>query len=233
MTLLPVHVIGGLIGIAAGYVALSALKGAALHRRSGLVFAYATLIMSGTGAFMAMLMRNRGNVLGGALTFYLVTTGQLTVWSRTRRVEWLDRAAVVLALTLGIAGFSFGLAAQRSSTGLLGGYPPPLYFIFGSIALLSAAGDIRMLLAGGLQGRPRMARHLWRMCFALFIAAGSFFLVTKRPIALLRGLLQLIGLAGTFPQALRIPALFAVPVVIPILAMLYWLLRIRIRKIQV
>ena len=24
-------------------------------------------------------------------------------------------------------------------------------------------------------GGPRLARHLWRMCFALFIAAGSLF----------------------------------------------------------
>jgi hypothetical protein len=28
--------------------------------------------------------------------------------------------------------------------------------------------------------RPRLTRHLWRMCFALFIAAGSFFSVRTR-----------------------------------------------------
>jgi hypothetical protein len=29
-------------------------------------------------------------------------------------------------------------------------------------------------------GGPRLARHLWRMCFALFIAAGSFFSIRAR-----------------------------------------------------
>lgn len=230
MTLLPVHIIGGLIGIAAGYVALSALKGASLHRKSGMVFVYAMLIMSASGAMMAMLKLNRGNVMGGALTFYMVATALLTIRPRVRRVAWMDLAALLLGLSVGIAAFTFGVSALHSATGKLDGYPPPLNFIFGTIALLSAAGDTRMLLAGGLQGAPRIARHLWRMCFALFIAAASFFLVTKRPIGLIRGLLRMLGLAGQFPQALRIPALFAVPVVVPLLAMLYWLWRVRIRR---
>lgn len=230
MTMLPVHIIGGLIGIASGFVALSALKGATLHRKSGMIFVPAMLIMSASGAVMAMLKLNRGNVMGGALTFYLVTTALLTVRPRVKRVEWMDLAAMLFALAVGIAGFTFGLRALHSATGMLDGYPPPPYFIFGTIALLSAAGDIRMMLAGGLQGPPRIARHLWRMCVALFIAAASFFLVTKRPIGLIRGLLRMLGLAGQFPQALRIPALFAIPVVVPLLAMLYWLWRVRIRK---
>ena len=118
---------------------------------------------------------------------------------------------------------------MRSATGKLDGYPPPLFFMFGTIALLAVAGDLRMMRAGGLQGSRRIARHLWRMCFALFIAAGSFFLVTKRPIGLIRGLLRILGLAGHFPQALRIPSLFIIPAVLPILAMVYWLWRVRVR----
>ena len=230
MTLLPVHIIGGLVGIASGYVALSATKGATLHRKSGMVFVYAMLTMSASGAVMAMLKLNRGNVMGGAVTFYLVATALLTVLPRAKRVEWMDLAAMLFALAVGIAGFTFGLRALHSATGKFDGYPPPPYFIFGIIALLSAAGDTRMIVAGGLQGAPRIARHLWRMCGALFIAAASFFLVTNRPIGLIRGLLRMLGLAGTFPRALRIPALLAIPVVVPFLAMLYWLWRVRIRR---
>jgi hypothetical protein len=40
--------------------------------------------------------------------------------------------------------------------------------------LLAAAGDLRMLLRGGLFGAQRIARHLWRMCFGLFIARDLF-----------------------------------------------------------
>ena len=38
MTLLPIHIIAGAIGLVAGAVALSAVKGATLHRKSGLLF---------------------------------------------------------------------------------------------------------------------------------------------------------------------------------------------------
>ena len=44
----------------------------------------------------------------------------------------------------------------------------------GSVAVLAAAGDVRMLVRGGVFGAQRVARHLWRMCFGLFIATGSF-----------------------------------------------------------
>ena len=32
-----------------------------------------------------------------------------------------------------------------------------------------------MVLAGGISGAPRIARHLWRMCRGLTLATGSFF----------------------------------------------------------
>ena len=73
---------------------------------------------------------------------------------------------------------------------------------------------IPTLVLSGLRGARRLARHLWRMCFALFIAAASFFL----------------GQADEFPEPLRIPALLALPVLAVLLAMLYWLWRVRIRR---
>jgi hypothetical protein len=56
------------------------------------------------------------------------------------------------------------------------GFPTALYSVWASVAFLSAAGDVRMLVRGGVFGAHRIVRHLWRMCFALFIAAASFFL---------------------------------------------------------
>jgi hypothetical protein len=54
--------------------------------------------------------------------------------------------------------------------------PAGAYFFFGVLALLSAAGDVRMLLPAGVSGRQRLVRHLWRICFGWFIATISFFL---------------------------------------------------------
>ena len=44
-----------------------------------------------------------------------------------------------------------------------------MYFFLGSIALLAAVGDVRMLVRGGISGTQRLMRHFWRMCFALFL----------------------------------------------------------------
>jgi hypothetical protein len=78
------------------------------------------------------------------------------------------------------------------------------------VALLAAAGDIRMLLTHNMQWTHRIARHLWRMCFALWIAVASFFL----------------GQSDEFPEALRIMPLLCTPVLLVLLLMFYWLVRV-------
>ena len=214
MTLLPIHIIAGVIGLASGAVALYALKGARLHRKSGMIFVCAMLVMSASGAVMALVKLNRGNVMGGGLAFYLVTTALLTTRRRVAGIAWMDLAAMLLGLAIGIAGFTFGFMALSSATGTLDGYPPPLYFFFGTIALLSVAGDARMMLAGNLEGGRRVARHLWRMCFAMFIATGSFFL----------------GQAEVIPKPIRIIPLLTILALLPLVLMLYWLARVSFTK---
>jgi hypothetical protein len=89
-----------------------------------------------------------------------------------------------------------------------------MMFFFGGVALLAALGDVRMILIGGLQGAQRIARHLWRMCFSLFIASGSFFL----------------GQAKVFPKPIRILPLLVIPALLPLVLMLCWLARVLLTK---
>ena len=213
MTLLPMHIVAGVIGLVSGTVALYAFKGAKLHRKSGMIFFYAMLILSASGAVIAALKPNRGNVMGGILTFYLVITGLLTVRRRVTVFDWTYLGAVLMGLTVGITGLKFGLDALHSDTGTLDGYPPTLYFIFGAVALLGALGDIRVM-ARGIQGAHRIARHLWRMCFAMFMATGSFFL----------------GQAKVFPKPIRIMPLLAIPALLPLVLLIYWMLRVLFTK---
>lgn len=210
MALTPVHVLAGSIGLASGAVALYALKGSRLHRKSGLVFVFAMLVMSGTGAIIAALHSKPLSVIAGALTFYLVMTALLTI---RRPASWavsLDVGAMLMALSVGVTGIYLGLDAIRNSGGKIDGEPAGVAIAFGSIALLAALLDLRMLLAHGIRGAHRVARHLWRMCFALFIAAASFFL----------------GQAQVFPEPVRHLALLAAPVILVLLLMLYWLMRV-------
>ena len=209
MTLLPVHILAGGLALVFGYVALYATKGATLHRKSGLLFVWAMVMLSLSGAIMDALKTSRVsvNVVAGLLTFYFVTTALLTV--RRRPLSWIDRAAALFALTVSVLAFTAGFELMR------GGRPETApCFIFGIVGLLAATGDVRMMRAGGIQGSRRISRHLWRMCFAMWVAAASFFWGPPRRV----------------PEVIRIPALQAVAVLIPVVVMLYWLWRIRGRQ---
>lgn len=115
----------------------------------------------------------------------MVTTALLTVRPRSR---WIDVAALVIGVVVGAAAIKIGFDALNG-TGKMNGVPAGMMLLFGTVALFATLGDIRMMRAGGLQGAQRIARHLWRMCFSLFIASGSFFLgqakVIPKPIRIL------------------------------------------------
>jgi hypothetical protein len=82
----------------------------------------------------------------------------------------------------------------------------------GTVATLAAIGDIRMLLRRGIAGTQRIARHLWRMCFALFIAAGSIFLARQH----------------LFPAFMRKTGALYFLSFLPLLLMIFWLIRVRV-----
>jgi hypothetical protein len=212
---LVVHILAGGVAILAGYVALFAAKGATVHRRSGVLFVYAMLAMAGLGAAIAAVGKTEGSVIAGVTTCYLVVTGMTTV----RRPAWwsarLDVGLMALAWVVCATSLTLGFVTAARPSGRMDGLPPFPFFMFGVVALLAAVGDVRMIRSGGVQGSSRLARHLWRMCWALWIAAASFFL----------------GQADELPAALRVPALLAVPSLTPLVAMLYWLWRVRGRRV--
>jgi uncharacterized membrane protein len=207
LLLFPFHVIAGALAILSGLVALYALKGAKLHRKSGMVFVFAMLVMSLSGAAMAVGRAGAAiNVPAGLVTAYLIVTALATVRPPSARSRYLDRGAMAAAFAFGLTSIALALAgAGRRSAGLT--FP---LLMFGVVAVLAGAGDLRMIRAGGLKGSDRLRRHLWRMCAALFIAAGSFFLGPVRRI----------------PEPLRIPALRLIPLVV-LVTMAYWLWRLR------
>jgi len=182
-----------------------------------MIFVYAMLILSATGAAIVGLnalrahrQLNVATAMQGVLTFYLVITALLTVRRRVVGFRGIDLVAMLVPLTITAAYVRFGWEASQSATGTKYGYPPPLYVVFGTVALLAASGDVRMMLAGGLQGVHRIARHLWRMCFAMFIATGSFFL----------------GQAKVIPKPIRIMPLLSILALLPLVIILYWLARV-------
>src|SRR5262249_37271147 len=136
MMLLPIHIPAGLIAIATGYVALSALKGGPLHRKSGMVFVYSMMVMALSGALIAVLKPDVSTMLGGLVASYFVVTGLLTVRPRDARTTRFEALALVAATALTTTYLIFGVEALESATGRKNGYPPTLFFIFGAIVLI-------------------------------------------------------------------------------------------------
>jgi uncharacterized membrane protein len=214
------HISGGIVGILAGTAAMTFRKGSRRHALAGDVFVMAMLAMSGTGAFMALADHFAGlstqlmNFFNGVLVFYLVVTGWATARRADGKTNLFDRVAFLAAFAVGMAMIAYGTKAAASPTGSVDGNPTGIYFFFGSVALLSAAGDIRMFLRGTMQGTQRIVRHLWRMSFAFLIAVFSFFL----------------GQQKVFPASWRgLPIWWAPPIAVLVL-MMYWFIRVRFVK---
>lgn len=216
--LLALHIIGGAIGIISGFIALFVGKGSTLHRRAGLVFVVAMVTMATTGAGIGVARAQWGNVFGGGLALYFVITALTTVRPISRRV---DIAAMILGVVVG--SFSLWSGFDTLSQGRMSrdGVPVFMSIFMGIIPLLAAYGDSRVIRNGGIQGSRRMVRHLWRMNLSLWIAAGSFFTIRKR--------VEMIVPDHTPDILLSIPARL-VPVLIPLLAIFFWIWRIKYRK---
>jgi uncharacterized membrane protein len=205
-----IHIIAGLLALIAGAIALYAPKGSPLHKRSGMVFAVAMMVLTSSAIVIAGFLRpDKINVVAGLITFYLVATGLLTVIRPVEKMRRLATGLMAVAVFGGLYAFKLGFEILATA-GPLRDLPPQPLFMFGVIALGGAALDARMLLAGNIQGAHRLARHLWRMTFAMFIATASFFL----------------GQAKHFPEPIRNSGLLAIPVLVVVLMLFYWLVRV-------
>jgi uncharacterized membrane protein len=213
--ILLLHITGGSVAMVAGAVALVTRKGENAHRVAGTVFFLAMLVMAGIGATVAPFLDEgqRPNTVAGVMTFYLVHTAWTTVQRQDGGVGRFAAVGFAVALGAVIAGLLFAIEAQASPTGTIDGSPPQAFYVFMIIGGIAALTDLKVILQGGISGAPRIARHLWRMCVALFIATGSFFLGQQQMLpSFMRG--------GTLWQ-------FA-PVLAPFLFMIYWLVRVRL-----
>src|SRR5881394_1120911 len=210
-----VHICGATIGLLSGYMALLFRKGSGLHGAAGNVFFIAMLSMSASGAYIAAFVHPiAGNVIAALVTFYLVATAWRTARRRNGGTNLYDVAALLLIFVVGAAGLRFGFQAAASVKGSKDGIPAAAYFVFGSVAMLCALGDVRMIMRGGIVGARRIARHLWRMCLALLIATFSFF-----P-----------GQTKIFSRALRAMPVLYLPHILLLGAMIFWLIRVSVRK---
>lgn len=212
--ILFVHICGGTMGLASGAGAMAFRKGSRWHRVAGNVFVASMLTTSAAGAYLALRKSEMDNVFGGVVTFYLIATAWTTARREDAETSIFDWIGLSIALAIAVTAVTYWVEASSSQTGTKDGIAAGSYILPAVVAVFAAAGDVRMLVCGGLRGVQRIARHLWRMCFGLFVASASVFLA--RP--------QL------FPSLLRkTHTLFALGV-LPLILMIFWLVRVRLKK---
>ncbi len=213
--ILALHIVSGTLGFLSGAAALSLRKGSRWHGLIGNVFVVTMLSLATTGIGMAIVRSQPGNILGGSLTAYLVSTAWWTARHREVRIGVFDWAAVLFGSAIAATGLTLAVEATRSPTGMVYAYPPAPYFMLGTVGFLAAIGDTRLLVRRALSSTQRLARHLWRMCFALFIAASSIFLARQH----------------LFPVFMHTSGALYVLSFFPLVLMVFWLIRVRFARV--
>lgn len=217
--LLAIHVVSGVLALVLGCVALCARKGGKAHRRAGSLFACSMLTMGGT-AWALDLARpsTSSNRISALLVGYFVVTGLTAVRRESRLSRFVDAGALAAAVAVAILAAAGGMKAigrpGPSPSGVPFRYIGGMSLLLSLVLTLAAAGDLRYIRAGKPRGKVRLARHLWRMCFALLIAAGSFFSIKGR-------------VAKILPEPFTSGSWRAMPLVLLFATMLYWLWRVR------
>ncbi len=208
-TILYLHIGAGSVGLLSGAAAFAFRKGSDLHRLAGKIFVVSMLIMSAIGAAVAPFLPTpeRASVVAGVLTFYLVLSSWTAVKRKPGQIGSFDYALLLTSVSVTSAGAFFFWLASQNPGGMLDGQPGAAFVMFMIIGSLAAVGDLRLILNRGVTGATRLARHLWRMTVAYFIAANSLFL----------------GQQQIFPKEVQQSGLLNVPALLILMLLLFWL----------
>ena len=214
------HVVAGTVGLLAGVIALSSRKGAHVHRVAGSLFCVSMLVMAVLADYLAVAIPEQiPNLFIGTFTIYLVATAWMTVRRNERSVGVPEKTAlsIILCLCVPFAILSFQVATGmepsfKSAVPIEGPVRIALY-TFTFLVVMAAIGDAKLVMAGGITGARRIARHLWRMCLGLTFAAGSAF--TN-------------GFPRLLPKTVHIPLiLLFVPQLSSLGVLVFWMVRVR------
>jgi len=214
------HIGGGMLALIAGTVAVFARKGGRLHRRAGTLFFVSMLVMAAFAAYLAVVMPGQlVNVFIAAFTTYLVTTAWFAARHRNNHAGLGERIALLVGLCLcapfAILSFqlAFGLPPLFKSAVPFKGAVLIAIYSFTAVLVMAVVGDAKIVFGGGIAGTPRIARHLWRMCLGLTLAAGSAF--TN-------------GFARFLPGPYHVPLAFFLPQFVPLILLIYWMIRVHL-----
>src|SRR5882672_8518708 len=209
-TITGIHIAGGIIALVSGAAAAVVRKGGGRHVSAGNWFCVAMLVLGVTASILEPYKSPPESPIGGIMVCYFVATAWMTARRRDGRPGRFEKIAGAIVLAMAAAIIADGFRRACAPAGQFSAPPSPGALIaLGGICLLAGLGDLRFILRGKLSALQRTSRHLWRMCFAFFIATGSFFL----------------GQQKVLPQAVRGSPILVVLAFAPFALMLFWVVR--------
>jgi len=206
--LMGVHIAAGMVALFAGTAAVVARKGGAIHGRAGTWFFGAMLILGVTASILGPLQDPPESGLAGIFVVYFILTSWVTARRRDGVTGWFEISAGLVALVTASLTIWGGMNGATTPAGV-----GPIFAI-GALWLVAGLLDFNAALRRKLTPPQRIARHLWRMCFAFFIATGSFFL----------------GQQDVMPAAFQGSPILLVLGFAPFAIMAFWLVRVRLPK---
>jgi uncharacterized membrane protein len=205
--MLILHIGAGIIVLFCALIAICAGKGSTLHRAGGNLFFISMLAVSASAIYLDSV-RDEIPVIG-VLVLYLVATSWMTVKRQESTIGNFEKVAFFAIAIVAVGLYGIGWQAMQSGDGTRNGVPAAMFYVFGSVALCAALLDLVMLARGGVAGKHRIARHLWRMWVPTILATMS-----------------VLSQKSVIPEVLRGSPLLWVPVLLLLAAMIYWLVRV-------
>jgi Predicted membrane protein (DUF2306) len=206
---MAIHIGAGLLALPSGTVAVIARKGGRLHARAGTLFFASMLVLGVTAAMLEPFRTPPGSPIAGLFVCYFAATSWVAARRRDGTTGWFEILACAAALIT--AALMIWSAVMDGATTPAG---PAVIYALASVCLLAGLLDLNAILRRRLTPAQRIARHLWRMCFAFFIATGSFFL----------------GQQEVLPRAVQGSPILFLLAFAPFGVMAFWLVRIRFAK---
>ncbi len=159
--MLTFHIIAGTFVLIFGIGSLTFQKGNNLHRHSGNLFFLSLILMAGSAIFLA------DDPTIAVSSIYFASTAWLITIRPEKKTGIFEIIAFVVISLICARYFYVAFTSEP-------GFMTTMFTIFGSVALIAALLDLNLIFRSGLSGPHRVARHLWRMCYAMLGAVLSF-----------------------------------------------------------
>lgn len=206
-----VHMLAGSAVVLSGAMALLLRKGSSQHKFTGRLFVGSMVLMGPIVVAGAWFSPGSVSSLGLLFVFfiiYLVGSAWITISRTEPGIGLLDKLSPAVALCVSAAGLMMGFDAVSNASDKQALQPNEAYFFFSALAFVAMVLDINHLRSGGVRGKHRIVRHVWRMSCGLFFATSSLFTGPGSVV---------------FPESVRANPLLSIPQVLVIIISIFWI----------